>query len=47
VQAALAEAEAGRLGPLIGQTLALERAADAHAAIEQRSTIGKTLLLFG
>ena len=47
VQVALAEAVAGRLRPLIGQTFALERAADAHAAIEQRSTIGKTLLLVG
>jgi NADPH:quinone reductase len=45
VQAALAEAVAGRLRPLIGQTFTLERAADAHAAMEQRTTIGKTLLL--
>jgi NADPH2:quinone reductase len=30
---------------VIGQTFSLERAADAHAAIEQRATIGKTLLL--
>jgi NADPH:quinone reductase len=43
--AALAEAVAGRLRPLIGQTFPLERAADAHAAIEARETIGKTLLL--
>ncbi|MFC7330898.1 zinc-binding dehydrogenase [Marinactinospora rubrisoli] len=41
---ALAEAAAGRLRPLIGQRFALERAADAHAAIEARATIGKTLL---
>jgi NADPH2:quinone reductase len=44
-RAALAEAAAGRLRPLIGQTFPLERAADAHAAIEARDTIGKTLLL--
>ena len=44
---ALAEAAAGRLRPVIGQTFPLERAADAHAAIERRATIGKTLLLVG
>jgi NADPH2:quinone reductase len=43
--AALAEAAAGRLRPVIGQTFPLERAADAHAAIESRQSIGKTLLL--
>jgi NADPH2:quinone reductase len=42
--AALAEAAAGRLRPLIGQRFPLERAADAHAAIESRATVGKTLL---
>jgi NADPH2:quinone reductase len=41
---ALSEAAAGRLRPVIGQRFALERAADAHAAIEARATIGKTLL---
>jgi len=41
---ALAAAAAGRLRPVIGQTFALERAADAHAAIEARATVGKTLL---
>jgi NADPH:quinone reductase len=46
-QAALAEAVAGRLRPVIGQRFPLERAADAHAAIESRATIGKTLLLVG
>jgi hypothetical protein len=35
------------IAPIIGQTLPLERAADAHAAIEQRSTIGKTRLARG
>jgi NADPH2:quinone reductase len=44
-QAALAEAAAGRLRPVIGQTYPLERAADAHAAIASRATVGKTLLV--
>jgi NADPH2:quinone reductase len=44
-RAALAEAEAGRLRPVIGQTFPLERVADAHEAIEARATVGKTLLL--
>jgi NADPH2:quinone reductase len=43
--AALDEAAANRLTPTIGQTFALEQAADAHAAIESRATVGKTLLL--
>jgi NADPH2:quinone reductase len=43
-RAALDEALAGRLKPVIGQVLPLERAADAHAAIEARATVGKTLL---
>jgi NADPH2:quinone reductase len=30
---------------LIGQTFPLDRAADAHRAIEARETIGKTLLI--
>ncbi len=42
---ALSEAAAGRIRPVIGQTFPLERAADAHAAIEARSVIGKTLLV--
>jgi NADPH:quinone reductase len=41
---ALAEAAAGRISPVIGQTFPLERAADAHTAIEARRTLGKTLL---
>jgi NADPH2:quinone reductase len=41
---ALAEAAAGRLRAIIGQRFPLERAADAHAAIESRATVGKTLL---
>lgn len=43
-ESALAEAAAGRLVPVIGQRHPLERAADAHAAIESRATVGKTLL---
>jgi NADPH2:quinone reductase len=46
-RAALAEAAAGRIRPVIGQTFPLERAADAHAAIQARATVGKTLLLVG
>lgn len=45
VARALAEAAAGRIRPIIGQTFPLERAADAHAAIESRDVVGKTLLL--
>lgn len=43
--AALREAADSKLRPVIGQTFPLERAADAHAAIESRATIGKTLLI--
>ena len=41
---AITAAAAGRLVPTIGQTFPLDRAADAHAAIETRATLGKTLL---
>jgi len=41
---ALAEAAAGRLRPVIGQEFELAGAARAHAAIEARKTVGKTLL---
>jgi NADPH2:quinone reductase len=41
---ALRLAEDGRLRPVIGQTYALQDAAAAHAAIEARETVGKTLL---
>ncbi len=40
----LAEAAAHRLRPVIGRRFPLERAADAHRAIESRATLGKTLL---
>ncbi|MFI7025674.1 zinc-binding dehydrogenase [Micromonospora sp. NPDC049900] len=36
---------AGVVRPVIGQTFPLDRAADAHAAIENRTAVGKTLLL--
>ncbi len=42
---ALREASAGRLAPIVGHTFPLESAAKAHAAIEGRATVGKTLLV--
>src|SRR5207244_2041930 len=44
---ALDLAATGALRPIIGQRFPLDRAADAHAAIEARATIGKTLLTVG
>jgi NADPH2:quinone reductase len=44
-RSALAEAVAGRLRPIIGQRLPLDEAAAAHAGLESRATIGKTLLV--
>jgi NADPH2:quinone reductase len=41
---ALAEG-GGTDAAVIGQTFPLERAAEAHAAIEARQVVGKTLLL--
>lgn len=41
---ALSEAAEGRIRPVVGQTFPLEKAADAHAAIEARDVMGKTLL---
>jgi NADPH2:quinone reductase len=41
----LALAAEGRLRPVVGQTFPLERAAEAHAAMESRTTLGKTLLI--
>ncbi|MGW0228671.1 zinc-binding dehydrogenase [Actinopolymorpha singaporensis] len=43
-ESALRAAADGRLHPVIGQRFELARAAEAHAAIEARATIGKTLL---
>ncbi|GAA4827627.1 zinc-binding dehydrogenase [Saccharopolyspora rosea] len=42
---ALARAAEGRLRPVIGQRFPLAEAAKAHAAIENRATLGKTLLV--
>jgi NADPH2:quinone reductase len=42
---ALDLAATGALRPIIGQRFPLDRAADTHAAIEARATIGKTLLV--
>ncbi len=44
VRTVLAEAAAGRIRPVIGQEYGLADAAAAHAAIEARRTVGKTLL---
>ncbi len=44
-QRALREAAAGRIRLIIGQTFPLEKAAEAHAAIEARAVVGKTLLV--
>jgi NADPH2:quinone reductase len=46
-KAALARLAAGEIRPVIGQIVPLERAADAHAAIEDRRIAGKTLLAIG
>ena len=45
--AALALLATGEIRPLIGQVLPLERASEAHAAIEDRSVPGKTLPVTG
>jgi len=42
---AFAEAVRGTLAPVVGQTFSLERASDAHAAIEGRQVFGTTLLI--
>ncbi|GAA0742266.1 zinc-binding dehydrogenase [Dactylosporangium roseum] len=44
---ALAEVAAGRIKPVVGQEFPLERAVDAHRAIEDRTAVGKTLLAPG
>ncbi|GAA2755794.1 zinc-binding dehydrogenase [Actinopolymorpha rutila] len=43
-ESALLAAAHGRLHPVIGQRFELVRTAEAHAAIEARATVGKTLL---
>jgi NADPH:quinone reductase-like Zn-dependent oxidoreductase len=42
---AFAQAAAGTLRPVIGQTFPLDRAADAHSAMEARQALGKSLLI--
>ena len=45
VEEALRRASDGTLRPTVGQTFPLERAADAHVAMEARLALGKTLLV--
>lgn len=40
----LAHIAAGRLEPIVYEKLPLERAADAHRILEQRSAFGKVVL---
>ncbi|HEY8525088.1 MAG TPA: zinc-binding dehydrogenase [Acidimicrobiales bacterium] len=42
---ALAAAADGTLVPLVGQSFPLEKAAEAHRAVEDRNTMGKTVLV--
>jgi NADPH:quinone reductase len=44
-RAALVEAAVGSIAPVVGQTFALERVGEAHAAIEGRAVFGTTLLV--
>ncbi|MFJ9907043.1 zinc-binding dehydrogenase [Streptomyces sp. NPDC101152] len=41
---ALAQAAAGRVRPVVGEVVELERASEAHAAIEDRRLVGKVVL---
>lgn len=41
----MSKAAAGLVRPIIGQTFPLERAAEAHAVVETRTAVAKTLLL--
>jgi NADPH:quinone reductase len=41
----IALANADRIRPVIGGTFPLDKAADAHAALESRAVVGKTLLI--
>jgi NADPH2:quinone reductase len=43
----LLDLRSGQLSPIIGQTLPLAHAAQAHVAIEARDTVAKTLLTVG
>ncbi len=45
VERVMAEAVSGRIRPVIGRTFPLEKAVDAHATIEAREVVGKTLLI--
>lgn len=45
VRHVLSETAVGRLAPIIGRTYPLAEAAAAHADIEARRVIGKSLLL--
>ncbi|HET8780297.1 MAG TPA: zinc-binding dehydrogenase, partial [Agromyces sp.] len=45
VERALAFAARGDIRPVVGQVFPLDQARSAHAAIEARTTIGKTLLV--
>ena len=45
VRHGLAETAAGRLAPIIGRTYPLAAAAEAHADIEARRFVGKSLLI--
>ncbi|MEJ3658355.1 zinc-binding dehydrogenase [Actinomycetes bacterium KLBMP 9759] len=45
IRQVLDDTAAGRLAPIIGRTYALDAAAEAHADIEARRFIGKSLLL--
>lgn len=45
VEEGLRMAASGILRPVVGQVYPFSRAADAHAAIEARTTIGKTILV--
>jgi NADPH:quinone reductase len=47
VEQGLAALAAGRLRPVIGQVFAFDQAAQAHATIEARATVGKTILVPG
>jgi NADPH:quinone reductase len=42
---ALAEAATGRLVPLVGGRFPLADAAAAHRAVDERDTVGKTVLV--